>query len=41
MLKNRPLCIFLPKKSACRINFDKTTCMSFVIKNETLLEKYN
>ena len=39
--KNRPLCIFLPKKSAYRINFDKTTCMSFVIKNETLFEKYN
>ena len=40
MLKNRPLCIFLPKMSTYRRDFDKTKCMSFLIKNEKLLEKY-
>ena len=41
MLKNRPLCIFLPKMSTYRRDFDKTKCMSFLIKDEKLLEKYN
>ena len=36
-----PLCIFLPKMSAYRRDFDKTKCMSFFIKDETFLEKYN
>ena len=40
MLKNRPLCIFLPKISAYRRDFDKTKCMSVLINNEKLLEKY-
>ena len=31
--KNRPLCIFLPKMSTCIRNFDKTKCMSFLIKD--------
>ena len=34
------LCIFLPKLSACRKDFDETKYMSFLIKDE-LLEKYN
>ena len=36
----RPLCIFLPKMSAYRTGFDKTKCVSFMIKDEKLLEKY-
>ena len=39
--KVRPLHIFLPKMSAYRKGFDKTKCMSFLIKDEKLLEKYN
>ena len=42
MLKKvRPLCIFLPKMSAYRRDFDKTKSMSFLIKDGKLLEKYN
>ena len=37
----RPLCILLPKISAYRRNFDKTKCVSFLKKDEKLLEKYN
>ena len=37
----RPLCIFLPKTSAYRRDFDKTKCISFLINDEKLLEKYN
>ena len=37
----RPLCIFLPKMSAYRRDFDETKYMSFLIKDEELLEKYN
>ena len=37
----RPLCIFLPKMSACRKDFNKTKCMPFLIKDEKLLQKYN
>ena len=39
--KNRPLCIFPPKMSTNRRDFDKSKCMSFLIKDEKLLEKYN
>ena len=39
--KIRPVCIFLPKMNAYRKDFDKTKCMSFLIKDENLLEKYN
>ena len=34
MLKNRPSCIFRPKLSVYRRDFDKTKCMSFLIKDE-------
>ena len=36
-----PFCIFLPKTSAYRRDFDKIKCMSFLVKDEILLEKYN
>ena len=36
----RSLCMFLQKKSAYRRDFDKTECMSFLAKDEKLLEKY-
>ena len=39
--KIRLLCIFLLKMSAYRRYFDKTKCMSFLIKDDKLLEKYN
>ena len=38
--KIRPLYIFLPKMSAYTRDFAKTKCMSFLIKDEKLLEKY-
>ena len=38
--KNRPLCIFLPKITAYRKDFDETKFMSFLIKDDELLEKY-
>ena len=37
----RPLCILLPKISAYRRNFDEFKCVSFLTKDEKLLEKYN
>ena len=37
----RPLCIFLPKMSPYRKDFDETKYMSFLIKGNELLEKYN
>ena len=39
--KIRPLCIFLLKKSAYRKDFDETKYISFLIKDDELLEKYN
>ena len=39
--KIRPLCIFVPKRSSYRKDFDKTKCMSFLIKYEKLSQKYN
>ena len=39
-LKNRPLCIFLPKMSGYRRDFDETKFMSFLIKDDELLKKY-
>ena len=39
--KIRTLCIFLPKMSAYRRDIDKTECLSFTIKYEKLLERYN
>ena len=39
--KIRLLCIFLPKMSAYRRDFDETKYISFLIKDDKLLEKYN
>ena len=36
-----PLCIFLPKMSAYRKDFDETKYVSFLIIDDKLLEKYN
>ena len=42
MLKKiRPPCKFLPKMSAYKKDFDETKYMSFLIKDDELLEKYN
>ena len=42
MLKQtRLLCIFLPKMRAYRRDFAKTKCMSFLIKDEKVIVKYN
>ena len=35
------LCIFFPNMSAYRIDFDETEYMSFLMKDEVFLEKYN
>ena len=40
VLKNAPLCIFVPKISGHRRDFDKTKCMSFLIKDEKLLKRH-
>ena len=37
----KPLCIFLPKMTAYRKDFDETKHIYFLIKNDELLEKYN
>ena len=37
--KNRPLCIFSPKMSAYRRDFDETKYIPFLIKDDKLLEK--
>ena len=37
MLKIRPLCIFLPKLSAYRTDFDETKYMSLLVKDVELL----
>ena len=39
--KMRLLCIFRPKMSIYKRDFDKTRCMYYSIKDEILLEKYN
>ena len=36
-----PLYIFFTKMSAYRRDFDKTRCMTFLIKNGKMLENYN
>ena len=33
--------MFFPELSTCRRDFDKTKCMSFLIKDEKLFEKHN
>ena len=37
----RPLCIFYPKMTTYRKDFEGTKFMSFLIKDDELLEKYN
>ena len=37
----RPLCVLLLKINACKGDSDETKYMSFLIKNNELLEKYN
>ena len=37
----RPLCIYLPKMSAYRRDFEEIKYMSFLIKDDELLGKYN
>ena len=39
--KIRPLCIFLPKMRAYRKDFDEIKYISFLTKDDELLEKYN
>ena len=39
--KVKRLCIMLPKMKANRGDFDETKYMSFLIKGNELLEKYN
>ena len=39
--KMRPLCIILLKMGAYRRDFDETKYISFLIKDDKLLEKYN
>ena len=39
--KVMPLFVMLPKMSAYRKDFDETKYMSFLIKGDELLEKYN
>ena len=36
-----PLCILLPKTSVYRKNFDETKYISFLLKDDELLEKHN
>ena len=40
-VKIKPLSMFLPKMSAYRRESDEIRCMSFSIKDDGLLEKYN
>ena len=39
--KIKPLCIFLPKMSAYRKDFHEAKYMSFLTKDDKLLERYN
>ena len=39
--KTWPLCIFLPKKSASRRDFHETKYMSFLVKDDESLDKFN
>ena len=41
MVKNRPLCIFFPKISAYKRHFDETKYISFLVRDDELLEKHN
>ena len=39
--KIKPLCIFLPKMSAYRKDFNETKYIYFLIKDDELLKRYN
>ena len=39
--KIKPLCIFLPKMTEYRKDFDETKYIYFLIKDDELLEQYN
>ena len=41
MLKSEAFCIFLPKMTVYRKDFDGTKYISLLIKDDELLEKYN
>ena len=41
IIKNRPLCMFPPKVSAFRKDFDETKYISSLIKDDESLKKYN
>ena len=41
MLKIKPLCVFLPKMTAYRKDFDESKYISLLIKDNELLEKYS
>ena len=41
IIKNRPLYMFPPKMSAFRKDFDETKYISFLIKDDESLKKYN
>ena len=41
MLKKLTFMHIFPKMSLYRINFDKTRCMYFLVKDVIFLEKYN
>ena len=41
MVKDRASCIMIPKMSAYRRDFDETKYISFLIKDDKMLEKYN
>ena len=38
---DRYVCFMLPKMTSCRIDFDQTKYICFLIHNDELLEKYN
>ena len=33
--------MYIPSENECTLDFDKTKCISFLIKHEKLIEKYN
>ena len=37
----KPLCVFLPKMTTYRKDFDETKYIYFLIKHDELLERYN
>ena len=39
--KNNKNFMYIPSENECTLDFDKTKCISFLIKHEKLIEKYN